>query len=75
MQELIPFPLAVGDLGTRLALIILFFVAICVALRSRAGGFAADTLGSLLCIYLKLMHEVQPADIDRFTRNPQLDKK
>ena len=70
MQELIPFPLAVGDLGTRLALIIIFFVAISVALRSWAGGFAADTLGSLLCIYLKRMHEVQPADIDRFTRNP-----
>ena len=70
MHELIPFPLAVEDLGTRLALTIIFFVVISVALRSRAGGFAGDTLGSLLCIYLKRMHEVQPADIDRFTRNP-----
>ena len=47
MHELIPFPLAVGDLGTRLALTIVFFVAISAALRSRGtrGGLAGDSRG------------------------------
>ena len=43
MQELIPFPLAVGDLGTRLALIIIFFggdfCSIKVAGRGIRGGY------------------------------------
>ena len=41
MHELIPFPLAAGDLGTRLALTIVLFVVISEALRSWGirGGY------------------------------------
>ena len=41
MHELILLPLAVGDLGTRLSLTIIFFVVISAALRSRRirGGY------------------------------------
>ena len=49
MHELIPFPLAVGDLGTRLALTIVFFVAISAALRSR--GIRRGYLG-LIAMHL-----------------------
>ena len=60
MHGLIPFLLAVGDLGTRLALTIIFFVV-------NSWGIS---WAHCFCIYLKRMHEVQPAEIDRFTRYP-----
>ena len=58
MHELISFPLAVGDLGTRLALTIIFFgVILRLKIAGDSRGYLA--LNSLLCIYLKRMHEVQ----------------